>query len=725
MVTLNQQLPRFEDRSINLEEWSADKLGHYTETKQENIKRACQLSRIAGESQATPYGESCFEQGLRIANILLELKLDADTITSAIICSSAQYADLSADDIEEHLGKEIADLTRGVIKMGAMSNAQFRNQNPGQANNLRKMLLAMVADVRVVLIKLAERICIMRAIKFLKTSEAKLIAQETKDIYAPLANRLGIAQMKWELEDLCFFYLYNDEYKSIAKLLNEKRLERDARIDLAQHEINLMLEKANIKATVSGRSKHIYSIHAKMMRKNVSYHEIYDASALRITVDSIEDCYAILGAIHAKWAHVPEEFDDYISNPKPNGYQSIHTVIIGPKDKHIEIQIRTHKMHEEAELGVAAHWVYKEGKHNEGTGYEEKIVRLRQLLDWHKEIAHTDEKIDQFHDEIFEDRVYVFTPDGDIVDLQKGATPLDFAYRIHSSIGHRCRGAKIDNRIVPLTYVLNTGDTVSVLTSKTGSPSRDWLNPHLGYLVTSRARAKVQHWFNNQDQEKHIEIGHDLLDRELNRLSLKNVNLKKVADTLQFKTTDAMFASLGKGRLRLAQIINLIHEEEPKDEILTTLRSPTKSSSKGITIEGVGNLLTHIATCCKPVIGDDIIGYITQGRGVSIHRKSCSNITHLSEHNQHRLIEVSWGLKANQQFSVDVAILADDRPNLLRDITTMFSNEKINLTSLSSQLKNGQAEFRLTLEISDLSQLSRLLEKLNQLPNIHEAKRMV
>lgn len=729
MLRPNQQLPRFNDNSINLEHWLNDHFSQFPAEKQSVIKHACQLARLTGEARATPFGEACFEQGLKIANILLELNLDCDTIAAGIVTPAAQFADLSLEDIEEHLGKEIYKLMRGVLKMNAMHNAANRNNNPSQINNLRKMILAMVADVRVVLIKLAERICVMRAIKFLQSEEAKHIAQETHDIYAPLANRLGISQMKWELEDLCFFYLSNEDYKTIAALLNEKRIERDNRIEKAKTLIQDMLDKHQIKANISGRSKHIYSIYLKMKRKNVSYAEIYDASALRIMVDTLEACYTILGAIHATWAHVPEEFDDYVSNPKPNGYQSIHTVIIGPEDKHIEVQIRTHKMHEEAELGVAAHWVYKEGKRAETSSYEEKIVRLRQLVAWHKEIAKGNNTADELHDEVFEDRVYVFTPEGDIIDLPKGATPLDFAYRIHSSIGHRCRGAKINHKIAPLNYVLNTGETVSVLTSKTGSPSRDWLNPHSGYLITSRARAKVQHWFNTQDQDHHLNVGEELLQREITRLGLRDVNLKKLSDHFHYKTNDIFLAALGKGSLKISQVLQVLEELKPPSPDVDTefvpLHKPHKQQSQnGIMIEGVGNLLTNFAHCCKPVVGDPIVGYITQGRGVSIHRQSCNNMQHLPKNRQQRLLQVNWGTQTCNQFEVDIAIQAIDRPNLLRDITTIFSAEKINLLAINTFIKKNHAESKMTIEISDLNQLSRILEKLSQVSSVISATRV-
>lgn len=726
MVTLNQQLPRLDDESVHLEKWFQLRFQHFPVQKQALLKHACQLARLSGESTATPLGASCFEEGLKMADILLSLELDIDTIAAALICNCAQYGDLSLEDISEHLGESICTLTQGFLKMSVINSARNQQQNPNQINNIRKMVLAMVADVRVVLIKLAERICLMRHIKFLKTNEAKRLAQETYDIYAPLANRLGISQMKWELEDLCFFYLDNEKYKHIAKALNEKRIDRDNRLNTVKSTISAMLDKRQTNASLYGRSKHIYSIHQKMSRKNLALEEIYDASALRIIVDNIDQCYAILAEINAKWAHIPEEFDDYIANPKPNGYKSIHTVIIGPSHKNIEIQIRTHKMHEEAEMGFAAHWVYKEGKRRESSNYEEKISRLRQLLEWHKEIAHGNEPIEQFHDQVFEDRIYVFTPNGDIVDLPKNATPLDFAYRIHSSIGHRCKGAKINNRIVPLNYALNTGETIHVLTAKIGAPSRDWLNPQLGYVVTSRARAKIQHWFNLQDHDHHLSIGENLLDKEISRLGLRDVNHKKLAEQLNYASTEDMIAALGKGSLRVGQLVNaLTLENKPiKTNIVTTTRTSNPNKPSGVTIEGVGNLLSYFANCCKPIVGDKIIGYITQGRGVAIHRQNCPNIKNVASRCGERLIDVNWGNKTTKTFKADLLIITHDRTHLLRDITNIFSHEKINLLTLNTQTRKITVELRLTIEIQDLAQLSHVLEKITQLNGIISANRI-
>lgn len=716
MVTLAQPIPRFSDDSINLQQWFESRFASFPAQKKALINRACQLARLSGEHQATPLATSCLEEGLKMADILIDLQMDIDSIATAIISISAQFADLSLEDIEEHLGKNVMVLTESFLKMGDIELANNTQRSSMQINNLRKMILAMVSDVRAVLIKLAERICIMRNIKFLKTPKAIAIAQQTHDIYAPLANRLGISQIKWELEDLCFFQLHNDTYKEIAKGLNEKRIDRDSRLDTAKQMIVTMLDNLSINAKVYGRSKHIYSIYQKMQRKHLSLQEIYDASALRIIVNTIDECYAILAQIHTQWSHIPEEFDDYVSNPKPNGYQSIHTVIIGPHDKNIEIQIRTQQMHDEAELGFAAHWVYKEGKRQESSSYEEKISRLRQLLAWHKELARG--KInnnEEVFDEVLDDRIYVFTPNGDVIDMPKGATPLDFAYRIHSGVGHCCRGAKINNHIVPLNYVLKTGETVHILTAKNGTPSRDWLNPQQAYVTTSRARAKIQHWFNLQDMEHHQHIGEDLLTREMQRLGCRDVNQKKLAEKLHYNSAQEMIIALGKGTLRVSQVTAALREDEqPNQANLTVTHEDKSRTPSGVLIEGVGNLLTYIANCCKPIYGDEIVGYITMGRGIAIHRKNCANISNASERSPERLVDVNWGQEDNSLFKADLHITAEDEANLLRDITLTLANEKINLLKLNSQVNRKMAEISMTLQLQDLAQLQKITDKLNQ-----------
>jgi GTP pyrophosphokinase len=588
------------------------------------------------------------------------------------------------------------------------------------------MLLAMVEDVRVVLIKLADRLHNMRTLYHLPEDKQKRIARETLDIYAPLANRMGIWQVKWELEDLALRYLEPDTYKKIAKLLDEKRIDREKYIKRVIDEINAELKKANISAEVSGRPKHIYSIWKKMKRKGVDFNEIFDVRAVRILVESVADCYAALGVVHTLWAHVPKEFDDYIATPKGNNYQSLHTAVIGPEGRTLEVQIRSRDMHERAELGLASHWRYKEGGKFD-PGFEQKIAWLRQLLEWKDEESDAGGFVDRFKAEVFEDRVYVITPKGNVVDLAYGATPLDFAYHIHTEIGNRCRGAKINGNIVPLTYTLKTGEQVEILQSRTGTPSRDWLNPHLGYLKTSRAKAKVRTWFKQLDQEKNIAAGRAVLDKELSRLGLANIGHENIAERLHFDKNDDLYAAIGRGDVSATQIANAAQDVtvalHPDTYFLKNI-STTKPSDQRDTVKihGVGNLMTNMARCCKPVAGDPIVGYITQGRGVTIHRADCKNILRQPHE---RLIEVSWNTESGAMYLVDIVVSAYDRQGLLRDITGILSDEKVNVIAVNTMtdVRDHMASMKLSIEISGIAQLSRLLARINQLPNVIDVKR--
>nr|WP_269570256.1 GTP diphosphokinase [Legionella tunisiensis] len=618
--------------------------------------------------------------------------------------------------------------------MSAMHNLQALNkypQNKHQIDNVRKMLLAMVDDVRVVLIKLAERLCVLRSSGQLPEAMRHQIATEAMEIYAPLANRLGIGAIKWEMEDLAFRYLHPDDYKSIAKGLKAKRLERDKYVDFIVEELN-----KQIKATgahhfaVYGRSKHIHSIYRKMKRKNVSLDEIYDATAVRVLVESKEQCYEVLGMVHTLWKQVPVEFDDYIINPKPNGYQSLHTAVEGPEGRVFEVQIRTFQMHDLAEMGVAAHWKYKEGAVQQKESHERKIEWLRDVLAWHKEMATSSGISEAIETEFLEDRVYVFTPDGDVLDLPQGVTPLDFAYHVHSQIGHRCRGAKVNGSIVPLTYELKTGDKVEVLTGKDERPSRDWINPHLNYLKTSRAKAKVLHWFRMQDYDRNKAEGHEILDKELKTLGIKTDRLHDIVSSFNFKRLDDLLAALGRGDIKLGQILSKLSPAEVEEPSIQTIVKPlAKPEVRGsdLRIEGVGNLLTHMARCCQPVPGDEVVGYITLGRGVSVHRQDCPNIIHAGVKQRQRFLQVSWGSSTRDHYVVDILIKAFDRSGLLKDVTSLLSNEKAHVYALQTQSNkhDNTAFITLTVEIDGLNSLSRLLNKLEQIPNVLEARRQV
>ncbi len=683
---------------------------------------------------ATETGESCLQQGLTMADLLADLEVDQETLAAAIIFESVHFAELSIEDVAEQLGNNIARLVKGITKMSAISNLQALDkypQNKHQLDNIRKMLLAMVDDVRVVLIKLAERLCVLRSASPLPSAVRHQIATEAMEIYAPLANRLGIGAIKWEMEDLAFRYLHPMEYKAIAKGLKAKRLDRDRYVNLIVDELNNQMKQLGVEHfAVYGRSKHIHSIYRKMMRKNVSLDEIYDATAVRILVDKKEQCYEVLGIVHALWKQVTAEFDDYIVHPKENGYQSLHTAVEGPEGRVFEVQIRTFDMHEQAEMGVAAHWKYKEGGGQHKESHERKIEWLREVLAWHREMATTKGVAESIETEFLEDRVYVFTPDGDVLDMPQGVTPLDFAYHVHSDVGHRCRGAKVNGHIVPLTYALKTGDKVEVLTGKEIKPSRDWLNPHLNYLKTPRAKAKVLHWFKMQDFDRNREEGQELLEKELKSLGIKAERLHDVVLAMNYKRLDDMLAAIGRGDVKIGQVLSRLTPAEthtkPIESFDKTEEVP-KVSGSDLRIEGVGNLLTHMARCCQPVPGDQVVGYITLGRGVSVHRQDCSNIIHAGEKQRQRFLAVTWGSLTREHYIVDILIKAYDRPGLLRDITALLSNEKAHVFAL--QTKTNKQEntnyITLTVEIDGLNSLSRLLSKLGQIPNILEARRQL
>ena len=736
MVKVKEGTPLQLDGSIDVQLWlnHVGSKGYFQDL--DLIRKACQLSQLAGQDHATETGQSCLQQGLSMADVLADLEVDQETLAAAIIFESVHYAELSLDDVEEQLGGHIARLVKGVEKMSAMHNFQPFNtspQNKHQIDNVRKMLLAMADDVRVVLIKLAERLCVLRALEPLPPALSKKIATEAMEIYAPLANRLGIGAIKWEMEDLAFRYLHPMEYKSIAKGLRAKRLDRDRYVNLIVDELNQHMKAMEIEHfAVYGRSKHIHSIYRKMQRKNVPLNEIHDATAVRILVDTEVLCYEILDLIHSLWKPVASEFDDYIAKTKANGYQSLHTAVIGPEDRVFEVQIRTFQMHAQAEMGVAAHWKYKEGAAKHKASHERKIEWLREVLAWHREMASNKKEASTTIEAGFlEDRVYVFTPDGDVLDLLAGATALDFAYHVHTEMGHRCRGAKVNGSIVPLTYALKTGDRVDILTGKEAKPSRDWINSHLNYLKTSRAKAKVLHWFNVQDHDKNVLEGRDILDKELKNLGIKAENLNDVLQALKFKTLNDLYAALGRGDVKLIQVLNRLSPDAPVDKAIKKLvkshLKPDTPTGSDLRIEGVGNLLTHIARCCQPLPGDEVIGYITLGRGVSIHRQDCPNILYSSEKERERFLQVSWGSATRDHYVVDLLIRAFDRPNLLRDVTSLLSNEKAHVFALQTQTNrhDNTSQIVLTIEIDGLNSLSGLLSKLSQIPNVYEARRQV
>ncbi len=665
-------------------------------------------------------------RGLDVADILRGMSVDETTLVAALLSDPQLRGPQHLAVVKQEFGEDMAELVNSVHWLNSFKECkQEMIQPPEQAERLRRMLLAMTRDVRAVLIKLAYRVQRLRILASHGYETRRCIARETLDIYAPIANRLGIGQLKWELEDLSFRYLEPQAYRKLAKQLEESRIAREEFVNDFVAMLKQGLQEEDVNAEVFGRPKHIYSIWRKMHDKHLEYQDLYDVRAVRVIVDKVSTCYAALGVVHSLWRHIPKEFDDYIANPKPNGYQSLHTAVIGANGKVVEVQIRTRAMHDFAENGVAAHWSYKEGGKQDEV-LQRSISSLRHLLEGEDE--DDADLLESFRAELFQDRVFVFTPNGDVMDLQRGATPLDFAYAIHTEVGHRCRGAKINDHIVPLTCPLRSGEKVEVLTARQGKPSRDWLNPHLGYLKSSRARAKVRHWFREQDRDQNIHDGKVILERELSRLGASDVDLADVARHFNMHKDEDLMAAVGRGEISFAQIAGYLHiNEVPVEKLLAPsapARKKTGISKDAFTIQGVGNLMTTIARCCKPMPGDPIIGFITRGRGVTVHRRDCSSILRLPDTKRARLVEIEWGDSA-EVYNVDVYVEAYDRQGLLRDISAVLSNEKANLiranthTDKTSQLVSMQ----LSLEISDTSQLSRILDRFLQVPNVVEAKR--
>jgi len=722
------------DDRLDFEGWLSRLPTSYGEREQALLRRAWETAREAYGDIRRSSGERYFSHALGVATILVDLRLDVQTIAAALLHDLPPLQRYERAGFVARFGEDVASLVEGLARMELIQSLHERphaNPEQEQAEALRKMILAMARDIRVVFITLAERLDDMRTLKNLPEPEQRRIARETQDLYAPLANRLGIWQLKWELEDLSFRFLQPDAYKRLAKALAEKRVAREEYIERVKKILDEALRKSGIEAEISGRPKHLFSIWKKMQRKGVELHELFDIRAVRLMVKDVAACYAALGVVHTLWRHIPKEFDDYIATPKENNYRSLHTAVIGPEGRTLEVQIRTPEMHQQAELGIAAHWRYKEGGPQDQS-FEQKIAWLRQLLDSGQEEG-AEDFIDRFKGEIFEDRVYVISPKGDVIDLPRGATPLDYAYYVHSDVGHRCRGAKIHGKMVPLTYELQQGDQVEILTTKTGTPSRDWLRPGLGYIKTSRARAKVKAYFRAQDQEKNIAAGRAVLERELHRLGVAEVNLDKLAQKTRFPKVEDFLAAIGRNDLTSGQIANLLQDlvlpkPTAEDTILTAAPSKQASDGKGdVSVYGVGDLLTRMARCCKPAPGDEIIGFITRGQGVRIHRRDCQNLRRLIEQQGERLIEVSWASTTDKRYPVDIQVEALDRQGLLRDISAALSNEKINVLGMNTRTdsKNYRAHMTLTVEIADLEQMARAMDRIARVRNVIDVHRRV
>jgi len=696
----------------------------------ELIRRAYETACDAHANAERISGEAYIIHPLNVAAILANLHMDTETIAAALLHDVPEDTEYTSADIHRAFGPNIATLVDGVTKLGQIGQPAGASGDLRRAESLRKLILATADDVRVVLIKLADRLHNMLTLGALPSEKRQRIAQETMDIFAPLANRLGIWQIKWALEDLAFRYLRPDVYKELGTLLAQRREERERYVDSVIDMLRRELDKSGIVAEVSGRPKHIYSIWRKMQRKGIGLDQIYDVHGVRVIAPEVRDCYAALGVVHTLWSPIPGEFDDYIATPKDNLYRSLHTAVVGSDGHALEVQIRTREMHRTAEYGIAAHWRYKEPGVKPDKEFEEKVAWLRQVLEWREDVTDAYEFVDSLKTDLFQDRVYVFTPKGDIIDLPAGSTPIDFAYHVHTEVGHRCRGARVNGKLVSLNHQLKNGDQVEIITAKRGGPSRDWLNPNLNYVKTSRARSKIRRWFRQQDMELNIALGRQVLEKELRRLNISRSH-EDIAQRFHYEKVDDFLAALGYGEINSQQVATKVLEldreqQEEQEKAVTPLELPRKRAPalviEGMKVRGTGHLLTTLGRCCNPLPGDDIIGYITRGRGITIHRQDCSNV--LASHEPERLIEVDWG-EASPTYPVMISVRAYDRPGLLRDITTLVADEEVNLAQVAATVNRSDntSLFTATLEVSSATQLARILARIEGLPNVLEARR--
>ncbi len=729
---------------------------HYSLADRELIKRAYNLAEEAHRPQKRASGEPYITHCLAVASILAELQVPPAVVAAGLLHDTVEDTPVTLADLQTNFGGEIANLVDGVTKLTNLprvsrddqflrteddeeteasaqeheaqeekkpTKAALRGRRPDMASEtLRKTFLAMDDDVRVVLIKLADRLHNMRTLGHMPDHKRKRIAKQTMDIFAPLANRMGIWQIKWELEDLGFRYTNPEAYKDIASHLAARREGREEQIRLITDDLRRMLEQENISAEVSGRPKHIYSIHRKMTAKNKPFEMVRDVRAVRILVPDVPACYATLGLIHTRWRPLPNEFDDYIAAPKDNFYQSLHTAVRHDDGKPLEVQIRTHEMHENAEYGIAAHWRYKEGG-RQNDSYNERIDGIRRMMEWRTDVNDATEFVESMKTDVFQDRVYVFTPDGDIIDLPAGSTPIDFAYHIHTDVGHRCRGARVNGKLVTLSHELKTGEQVQILTAKRGGPSRDWLNANLGLVKTQRAKSKMRVWFRKQDHEQNITQGRTLLEKELQRIGVKDkTNFDNLAREMGYRTADDLSLAIGHGDLSVNSVVTQLAEEDKQqeEELIPIGTGTAADANTAIRVVGLKGLLTTVAKCCNPTPGDEIIGYITRGRGASIHRSDCPNILRATD--RERLVQVTWGSNV-RTYPVPIRITAFDRKGLIGDITYILSSDGINMIDANVKVTKGVADIHLIIEVSDIKQLARLLARIENLPNVLEARR--
>jgi len=690
------------------------------------VKHAYDFAEAAHDGKMRRSGEPYISHPTAVAIILAEIQLDQEALAAALLHDVIEDTDVTMEELEKEFGDRVARLVDGVTKLGRIrwttEEDQAVREKERQAESLRKMFLAMVDDVRVVLIKLADRLHNMRTLEHMPRSKQMRSAQETLEIYAPLANRLGIWQFKSELEDLALRYADPQTYFGIVRALERRNIDRERYLNRVIDELQAALDEAGISAEISGREKHITSIVRKMERKGRSFDEIYDVLGVRIIVEEKKDCYGALGVIHSMWHPIPGEFDDYIATPKEGVYQSIHTAVLGPEGHALEIQIRTQEMHHIAEFGIAAHWRYKEGAKPD-PHVEAKVAWLRQLMDWRDEVVDAQEFVESLKSDVFQEMLYVFTPKGDIIELPAGATPVDFAYRIHTEVGHQCVGAKINGHLVPLNYKLQNGEVIQIMTSKSKvGPSRDWLQSSSGYITTASAREKVRQWFRRQQRDENISQGRDTLERELRRLGIE-AKLEDVAKQFPlYQKVDDFLAAIGYGAVTPQQIATRLAEHEDREVLATTSAPATPKLPPSLQVTGVGDLYTRLASCCKPVYGDQIIGYVTRGRGITVHRLDCHNVVHVDDPD--RLVQVSWGNEQRQRYPVSVRIEAWDRVGLLRDITTLVADERISMiTVLTSVNDDRTVNVLMTVEVEGVKQLSRLLQKLESVRDVYDVRR--
>lgn len=719
----------------------------YSAVDKELLQRALDVAEKAHQGQKRASGEPYINHCKAVASILAEMHVPPAVVAAGLLHDTVEDTGMDPEVLQREFGKEIYQLVQAVTKLGSLprvstvpaddenigGDSQRKEDEEGKqwraelaSENLRKTFLAMAEDPRVVLIKLADRLHNMRTLRYLPEEKQKRIAQETMDLFAPLASRIGIWQIKWDLEDLAFRYLEPEVYHDIARQLDERRSERERKMEKIIKHITEVMSQEGMKADVSGRPKHIYSIYRKMKRKKIPFSELSDIRGVRIIVPTEEECYAAVGIIHLHWRPLPGEFDDYIAAPKPSLYQSIHTSVVYDDGETLEVQIRTPEMHSKAEYGIAAHWRYKEGQKRD-RDFEQRVAYLRQMLEWQQDVESAQEFVDGLKNEVFGDRVYAFTPRGDILDLPVGATPIDFAYNIHTEVGHRCRGAKVNGRLVSLDYKLSTGDQVEILTAKRGGPSRDWLNENLELVKSKNARGKIKRWFKQQEKEKNVESGIQLLEKEIARLDLGgDIDYLDLAKRFNYDTDEDLFAAIGCSDISLGRIVHALAviKEGDSPALPTHYQEEISRETSGdVVVVGLKGVKNQLAGCCNPTPGDEIIGFITRGRGATIHRKDCANILNVKD--KERLVEVSWGSPV-RTFPVPVIIKAYDRDGLTKDIATVLSNNGVSLTELRVDVDESQGEaiFNLVLGVKNVSDLRRTLDLLERINNVYEARRV-